>query len=281
MSSNSKYLNKTRLMVIALILNLAAVIMLFFPIINLHSEDTWGFSINLSIAGYQFIFGSGNSFVDFILNNVSKAKTELIILAVVFMAVPAVLTIVSAVIKYLCREKKSGSIVPIVLEAISFVEIIIFFIVTSYRPAAGMVLFLTMTVLSIVLNIITLIMEKNVVEEKTEKKEQKTAKGSEMQEYTLKGVSGIYAGATIKLGEQPVWVGRDSSQCNIILNGGKVSRRHCCIWVDNSGKVMIRDTSTNGVYFPNGDRMLSNIDTELHAGDTIFIGNSENSFQII
>lgn len=44
---------------------------------------------------------------------------------------------------------------------------------------------------------------------------------------------------------------------------------------------MFKDTSTNGVYFPNGDRMLSNIDMELNEGETIFIGNSENSFQII
>ena len=85
----------------------------------------------------------------------------------------------------------------------------------------------------------------------------------------------------VKLSTQPLWIGRDSSKCNIVLEGGKVSRQHCCIWLDENGKVMFKDTSTNGVYFPNGDRMLSNIDMELNEGETIFIGNSENSFQII
>lgn len=276
--SSQKKNNKNGMVIISIILNAIAFILLFLPIISVHSKDIFGIRLTYTIAGYQFIFGSGNSFVDFIIDSVENAKVELVLLGIMLMAVPALLSIVSAIVRYLCREKKSGSIVPIVLGLFSIIGVILLFVVTSYTPAIGMILFLIVTGVNVVVNIIILALYDG---KHSGKKAGQQEIANNKNVHSLKGISGTYAGAVFEITEQPIWIGRDSSKCNIILDGGKVSRQHCCIWLDKNGKVMFKDTSTNGVYFPNGDRMLSNINMELHSGDTIFVGNSENSFQIV
>lgn len=278
--NNSKQNTGSLMVNVSAVLSIVAVILLFLPIISVHTEDIFSFKLTYTIAGFQFIFGTGNKFVDFLIDNVGDSKAELALLGVLFMAVPALLSIVSGVVRYICREKKAGSIVPVVLGAVDLVETIFFFVVTSYVPAIGMILFMIVTVANIALNIIILVLYKGNTAVKGTEKGQEVSGGTG-NGHQLKGVSGIYAGAAIDITEQPLWIGRDSTKCSIVLDGAKVSRQHCCIWLDGSGSVMFKDTSTNGVYFPNGDRMLSNINMELHSGDTIFIGNSENSFQIV
>lgn len=275
--NNSRQSTKNQMVLVSTVMSVAAVILLFFPIISLETEDIFSFKLKYNIAGFQFIFGSGNGLVDFIIDNAGDAKAELAILGVVFMAVPAVLSIVSAVVRYICREKKAGSLVPVVLGIIAIAEPAFFFAVTSYIPAVGMILFMIVTGANVVLNILVFAR----YDKKSAGQGAQSQPAAKKNAHLLKGVSGAYAGAVIEITEQPLWIGRDSTKCSIVLEGAKVSRQHCCIWLDRSGSVMFKDTSTNGVYFPNGDRMLSNINMELHSGDTIYIGNSENSFQIV
>ena len=276
---NNKKIGKRELFIASLVLSAVAVGSLFLPIIKVQPVSIWDFEVEFSsIAGYQLLFGSGNSIVDFISLNL--AVSELRILAAMFVVIPMVLNIVAVVLKLIFNSKRSGNIVPVILDVIALVEVILAIIIASVVPAFGSIIFMAAMVLNIVVNIASLMQHDEKVENKSvEKKDDKPVKAAA--EHALKGVSGVYAGAVVKLSTQPLWIGRDSSKCNIVLEGGKVSRQHCCIWLDENGKVMFKDTSTNGVYFPNGDRMLSNIDMELNEGETIFIGNSENSFQII
>ena len=278
--NNSKQNTRSLMANVSAVLSIVAVILLFLPIISVHTEDIFSFKLTYTIAGFQFIFGTGNKFVDFLIDNVGDSKAELALLGVLFMAVPALLSIVSGVVRYICREKKAGSIVPVVLGSVALVETILVFAVTSYVPAIGMILFMIVMVGNIALNITILVLYKGNTAVKGTENGQEVPGGTD-NGHQLKGISGVYAGAAIDITEQPLWIGRDSTKCSIVLDGAKVSRQHCCIWLDRSGSVLFKDTSTNGVYFPNGDRMLSNINMELHSGDTIFIGNSENSFQIV
>lgn len=276
---NNKKIGKRELFIASLVLSAVAIVSLFLPIIKMQPVSIWDFEVEFSsIAGYQLLFGSGNSIVDFI--GLNLAGSELRILAAMFVVIPLVLNVIAVVIKLIFNNRKLGSIVPVALDGIGLAEVILAFVIASVVPAFGGIIFMLVMVLNIGVNIVSLNLHEEKAENKSVEKNSEKAAGNAAG-HALKGISGVYAGAVVKLSAQPLWIGRDSSKCNIVLEGGKVSRQHCCVWLDENGKVMFKDTSTNGVYFPNGDRMLSNINMELNEGDTIFIGNSENSFQII
>lgn len=276
---NNKKIGKRELFIASLVLSAVAIVSLFLPIIKMQPVSIWDFDVEFSsIAGYQLLFGSGNSIVDFI--GLNLASSELRILAAMFVVIPLVLNVIAIVIKLIFNNRKLGSIVPVVLDGIALAEVILAFVIASVVPAFGSIIFMLVMLLNIGVNIVSLNLHEEKAENKIVEKNSNKPAGNAAG-HALKGISGVYAGAVVKLSTQPLWIGRDSSKCNIVLEGGKVSRQHCCVWLDENGKVMFKDTSTNGVYFPNGDRMLSNINMELNEGDTIFIGNSENSFQII
>ena len=75
-------------------------------------------------------------------------------------------------------------------------------------------------------------------------------------------------GPNLTLDKPVVLLGRHE-ECDVQLNSGKVSRRHCVIaWVDE--KIIIRDLgSTNGVLI-NGERVPEG---PLNNGDEVAIGN--------
>jgi hypothetical protein len=76
--------------------------------------------------------------------------------------------------------------------------------------------------------------------------------------YKLVGVSGLYAGKTIRLARERVAFGRDPMQCSIVYppETRAISRRHCEIYYDrNTKRYMLVDLSSQGTFFDNGQRL--------------------------
>ena len=98
----------------------------------------------------------------------------------------------------------------------------------------------------------------------------------------LLGMDGIYAGATIKFISKQIVIGRDPRECNVILLGNKISRKHCVIWYDRQeGMYAVKDCSVNGVFQENGERMQKNIPVFLKKQSVIYIATPENSFKLM
>ena len=98
----------------------------------------------------------------------------------------------------------------------------------------------------------------------------------------LLGIGGIYAGAVILTDNVPIVIGRDPRLCNLILNGKRVSRKHCSIWYDfNKGMYAITDYSLNGVFTETGERLKWGHPILMKRDKVIYIATPENSFKLI
>lgn len=94
------------------------------------------------------------------------------------------------------------------------------------------------------------------------------------------GVSGQYAGAKIEVDNISVVLGRDSSNCQLILNGPQISRKHCSISYDSVKKVYtVIDFSSNGTFLDDGTRLKSGEINELKPGSIICIDDT-NTFML-
>lgn len=94
------------------------------------------------------------------------------------------------------------------------------------------------------------------------------------------GISGQYAGAKIEVDNISVVLGRDSNNCQLILNGPKISRKHCSISFDSVKKVYtVIDFSSNGTFLDDGTRLKSGEINELKPGSMICIDDM-NTFML-
>ncbi|GEM_PF-1127759 len=97
---------------------------------------------------------------------------------------------------------------------------------------------------------------------------------------TLVGLNGTYQNARIPLeyGESII-IGRDEKQCNLILSGDQISRKHCLITFDSyDGLFRVTDLSTNGIFLENGERLTARQEVKLPSGSQIRIGSDEHTF---
>lgn len=98
----------------------------------------------------------------------------------------------------------------------------------------------------------------------------------------LVGINGQYSGSTIKIeAKGELVIGRDSTSCNLIVSGAKVSRRHCAVKYDPASHTYrVIDYSSNGTYTSDGKRLLANQYTSLPKGTTIYLGDQSNMFRL-
>lgn len=98
----------------------------------------------------------------------------------------------------------------------------------------------------------------------------------------LIGMNGAYSNSRIPIEERTeLTLGRDSIACNLIVNGAKISRKHCGVKYDPNMQVYrVIDYSTNGTYAGDGTRLLSNQYTQLKKGSIIYLGDQSNMFQL-
>ncbi len=94
----------------------------------------------------------------------------------------------------------------------------------------------------------------------------------------IKGISGSYTGAQIPIiAGEPLIIGRDPSQCSLVVEGPDISRIHLQIEFDGTN-FQVMDLSTNGTFdlqagrLPKGVFVAKPAGTylQLGAGDTIF-----------
>lgn len=100
--------------------------------------------------------------------------------------------------------------------------------------------------------------------------ETKGAVSAGASEGALLGIAGAYAGARIPVGEVPVVLGRDSGVCHVILEGERVSRRHCSVVFDSSRRLyLVKDFSQNGIFLEDGKRLSTVQTNELCSGEQL------------
>lgn len=88
-------------------------------------------------------------------------------------------------------------------------------------------------------------------------------------------VSGIMLGLQVRLGDEPVIVGR-ANECALALPHPSVSRQHCRIWLQD-GRYLIEDLGSTNRTFLNG-KMVTR--AELRDGDQIMVGSNAIKFFI-
>lgn len=102
--------------------------------------------------------------------------------------------------------------------------------------------------------------------------------------YTAKGevkcISGTYAGQVIAMEDrEKIIFGRSAQECNLIVDGPKVSRKHCSlVFQKEKGIFVLEDFSSNGTLKSDGSKYKKS--EELTAGSVFYLGNKENGFQV-
>lgn len=92
------------------------------------------------------------------------------------------------------------------------------------------------------------------------------------------GMKGYLVGKIIRLRpNHKVLIGRDSSQCDILIKGDMVSRVHCSIYYDSyNKKYRVCDLSTNGILVNCKYMLDKRKETQLSSGNQLFIGSEDN-----
>lgn len=95
-------------------------------------------------------------------------------------------------------------------------------------------------------------------------------------------IRGEYSGMQMPIGvDETIVIGRDARECNLVVSGAKVSRRHCAIsWFSKTNRYTLTDFSSNGTFYQDGKRIPPNTTVEIMPGTLIYLGDEENSFQI-
>ena len=96
------------------------------------------------------------------------------------------------------------------------------------------------------------------------------------------GISGTFAGASIELNAgESIIIGRDPSQCHLVLASSKVSRKHCSINRDISGVfVGITCYSPNGISLESGKFIQAGQTIRLITGERLIFANGEEILEI-
>lgn len=98
----------------------------------------------------------------------------------------------------------------------------------------------------------------------------------------LVGITGIFKGAEIPIAKGEVLViGRDPSQCHVIIESNDISRKHCAVSFDEiTGQYKVTDYSANGTFINNERRVMKNQPQFVQRGEVISVGGSKNSFRL-
>ncbi len=102
-------------------------------------------------------------------------------------------------------------------------------------------------------------------------------------EPVLVGIKGTFAGQKIPMGHETVTIGRDPTRAHLVypLSADDISRRHCTVRYDRFQKVFIlEDSSTNGTYTENMERLQSGSPQRLQSGTRIHLSSIEETFEL-
>lgn len=100
------------------------------------------------------------------------------------------------------------------------------------------------------------------------------------EERKLEGLSGSYQGAYIPMNPgDSLSLGRDIQHCNLVLEGGDISRIHCTINLDSKGQYYyVTDHSRNGTWLNDSDRLVKEAAVRCAPGTILSLGSGNNRF---
>lgn len=95
-------------------------------------------------------------------------------------------------------------------------------------------------------------------------------------------IRGASVGSMIPLpSDKRIIIGRDSSVCNHVVPGLKVSRKHLEItYIGSLKKYLVIDYSSNGTFIGNNERLKKNQEYYLQPMTELKLGNGENIYKL-
>ena len=100
----------------------------------------------------------------------------------------------------------------------------------------------------------------------------------------LLGVSGAFAGNEVSMGAEPIAMGRDPKQCQLVFPGDvtAVGRLHCVVRFDEVRSAFILEdrNSTNGTFLGNGERLASGKACLIGHGGKFYLADPRNMFEV-
>ncbi len=100
---------------------------------------------------------------------------------------------------------------------------------------------------------------------------------------TIECINGMYKGICFPVSiNEEIVIGRDASQSNIIIDKKYVyvSKKHCGIRYEDSGRYRVKVYSSNGIFIDENERVSQGAEIYVSSGSVISIGNKENSFKL-
>lgn len=106
--------------------------------------------------------------------------------------------------------------------------------------------------------------------------------GKESGQPVMVGISGVFEGARIALSKgEVVIIGRDASQCSLIIPSESISRKHCEVSFDYvTGQYRVVDYSVNGTFINDKRRLMKNQPQFVRRGEVLSVGDEKNSFRL-
>ena len=93
-------------------------------------------------------------------------------------------------------------------------------------------------------------------------------------------MEGELSGGTFNIVDRVV-IGKNPRECNIVLSNRTVSRVHCILrYIPETGTYTVKDVSTNGTFFANGERLTKNFEMQVAKGTEIYMGEPRESFYL-
>jgi len=100
----------------------------------------------------------------------------------------------------------------------------------------------------------------------------------------IRGVSGHYEGAEIKLDDRPLYIGRDPHLCQLVFPASTidVSKRHCVLRFDPRSQTLLLEDcgSTNGTFLRSGEAVKPGIPRSLRPHDFFYLGDRSIMFEV-
>ena len=100
----------------------------------------------------------------------------------------------------------------------------------------------------------------------------------------LLGITGHFAGNEIRMGVEPITLGRDPRQCQLVFPQelSDIGRIHCVLHYDESRNAFILTDkrSINGTFQGNGERLVSGAACKIAHGGRFYLANPRTMFEV-
>lgn len=151
----------------------------------------------------------------------------------------------------------------------------------SKSLSVGFYILLVIMVLVIIVSIVGIVLE-SMDREEEQGSGRSAGSGQQTAGAMLVGITGIFKGANIPVSaNEELIIGRDPSQCHLIIESEQISRKHCAIRFDNiTGQYKVTDFSSNGTFINNERRIMRNQPQFVPRGAVLSIGDGANSFRL-